>query len=329
MPIDQNTIGREQDEVVAYGRQIISSEIEALSLLTASLDGSFADAVGLVISTSGQLVISGVGKSGHVARKIAGTFASTGTPAVFLHPAEAAHGDAGVARRGDAAILISYSGGTSELKPLMSYLRAAEIPIIGMTSQRKSALAEASTIVLSLPSRPEAGPFALAPTTSAVMSLALGDALAMSVMKQRNFTADQFRVFHPSGSLGMRLTQIRSVMRAKDRLPLVSPDASMGDVIIRMSEHHIGIAGVLDHEGNIIGSITDGDLRRNINGLLDRNASYVMAKEPKTATADLTVIEAIEILEKHSITSLFVVECPGSRVPIGLIHIHDLLSLPM
>src|SRR5690242_9362092 len=312
------------DDVLQFGRDILHDEARALDALAESLDGPFEGAVELILQCSGKLIVSGLGKSGHVGRKIAATFASTGTTGTFLHLAEAIHGDLGMAAKGDVAILISQSGETAELEPVIDHFRSVGIPIIAITGNSTSMLAEAATALLVLPHWPEVGPEAVAPTTSTTMTLALGDALAMTVMRQKGFTRTDFGRLHPGGSLGARLKPVKRVMHGGDQLPLVDEATNMHDVIVTMSEKRLGIIGVVNDDGRLIGAITDGDLRRHIEQGLDHTAAEFMTSDPKTIAPDSLVDDAITLFEEHKITALFVVEEDGSgKKPLGVLHIHD------
>jgi arabinose-5-phosphate isomerase len=276
--------------------------------------------VQLILGCKGKLIVSGLGKSGHVARKIAATFASTGTTATFLHLAEAIHGDLGMASHGDVAILISQSGETAELEPVVDHFRQAGIPVIAITGNGTSMLAGTAAAALVLPHWPEVGPESVAPTTSTTMTLALGDALAMTVMRQKGFTRSDFGRLHPGGSLGARLKPVSRLMHSGDSLPLIRQNASIHDVIVEISVKRLGIVGVTDDEGRLAGVITDGDLRRNIERGLDHKASEFMTRHPKTIGPDALVDDALTLFDENKITALFVVE--DSR-PVGVLHIHD------
>jgi arabinose-5-phosphate isomerase len=306
--------------VLEFGREILHDEARALDALADSLDGPFEEAVRLILECNGKLIVSGLGKSGHVARKIAATFASTGTTATFLHLAEAIHGDLGMASRGDAAILISQSGETAELEPVIDHFRHVGIPIIAITGNGVSMLAEAASSALVLPHWPEVGPESVAPTTSTTMTLALGDALAMTVMRQNGFTRSDFGRLHPGGSLGARLKPVSRLMHSGDAVPLTREDSSMHDTIVEMSAKRLGIIGVVDEAGNLVGAITDGDLRRHMEEGLDHSAAEFMTADPKTIAPDALIDDALTLFEEHKITALFVVD---GRKPVGVLHIHD------
>jgi arabinose-5-phosphate isomerase len=307
-------------DVLQFGREILHDEARALDALADSLDGPFEEAVQLILGCEGKLIVSGLGKSGHVGRKIAATFASTGTTATFLHLAEAIHGDLGMASAGDVAILISQSGETAELEPVIDHFRHVGIPVIAITGNGSSTLAEAAAAALVLPHWPEVGPESVAPTTSTTMTLALGDALAMTVMRQKGFTRTDFGRLHPGGSLGARLKPVSRLMHGGDSVPLTNENASMHDAIVEMSAKRLGIIGVVDGAGNLVGAITDGDLRRHMEQGLDHSAAEFMTPNPKTVSADALIDDALTLFEEHKITALFVVD--GKR-PVGVLHIHD------
>src|SRR5690242_7844252 len=311
------------DDVLQFGRDILHDEARALDALADSLDGPFEGAVELILQCSGKLIVSGLDKSGHVARKIAATFASTGTTATFLHLAEAIHGDLGMAAKGDVAILISQSGETAELEPVIDHFRSVGIPVIAITGNGGSMLAGAAAAALVLPHWAEVGPESVAPTTSTTMTLALGDALAMTVMRQKGFTRTDFGRLHPGGSLGARLKPVSRIMHSGDAVPLTREDDSMHDAIVEMSAKRLGIIGVVDGSGHLVGAITDGDLRRHMEQGLDHSAAEFMTRDPKTISADALIDDALTLFEENKITALFVVEEDGrGRKPVGVLHIH-------
>jgi len=310
--------------VLQFGRDILHDEARALDALADSLDEDFERAVAMIFEMQGKLIVSGLGKSGHIGRKIAATFASTGTTATFLHLAEAIHGDMGIAAKGDVALLISQSGSTAELEAVIDHFQQVGIPIVAVTGNPRSMLAEASTAPLVLPHWAEVGPEAVAPTTSTTMTLALGDALAMAVMRQKGFSRTDFGRLHPGGSLGARLKPVRRLMHGGDALPLTNRDSSMHQAIVEMTEKRLGVVGVTDGDGNLIGVITDGDLRRNIERGLDLPASEYMTANPKTVGPDALIDEALTLFDEYRITMLFVVEPgDGGQRPVGVLHIHD------
>jgi arabinose-5-phosphate isomerase len=312
------------DDVLQFGREILHDEARALDALADSLDGPFEEAVRLILACNGKLIVSGLGKSGHVARKIAATFASTGTTATFLHLAEAIHGDLGMAAKGDAAILISQSGETAELEPVIDHFQTVGIPIVAISGNAGSTLAAASATALVLPHWPEVGPESVAPTSSTTMTLALGDALAMTVMRQKGFTRADFGRLHPGGALGARLKPVRRLMHSGEALPLTRENASMHNTVVEMSAKRLGIVGVIDGGGYLVGAITDGDLRRHIEQGLDHTAAEFMTLAPKTVAADALIADALTLFDEYRITALFVVEeDAGGKKPIGVLHIHD------
>ena len=307
-------------DATEFGRSVLHDEARALDALADSLGEAFEQAVALIFGCPGKLIVSGLGKSGHVGRKIAATFASTGTTATFLHLAEAIHGDLGMAAKGEVAILISQSGETAELEAVIDHFQRVEIPIIAITGNSGSMLAEAASAPLVLPHWAEVGPESVAPTTSTTMTLALGDALAMTVMRQKGFTRTDFGRLHPGGSLGARLKPVSRLMHSDGDVPLVRGDTSMHDTVLEMSAKRLGVVGVTDGAGDLIGIITDGDLRRHIEQGLDHPASAFMSANPKTIAPDSLVDEALALFDEYRITTLFVVD--GDR-PVGILHIHD------
>lgn len=310
--------------VLEFGRAILHDEARALDALADALGEQFEQAIRLILSCRGKLIVSGLGKSGHVGRKIAATFASTGTTAAFLHLAEAIHGDLGMAAKGDVALLISQSGETAELEAVIDHFQHAQIPIIAITGHAGTMLAEAATTALVLPHWPEVGPESVAPTTSTTMSLALGDALAMTVMRQRGFTRSDFGRLHPGGSLGARLRPVRRLMHGEKALPLTREDSSMHDTVVEMSAKRLGVIGVTNSDGYLVGVITDGDLRRNIERGLEHTAVEFMTRDPKTVGPDDLIDDALPLFDEYKITALFVVEEDGQgKKPVGVLHIHD------
>ena len=311
-------------DILEFGRGILHDEARALDALADNLGEAFTRAIDLILDARGKLIVAGLGKSGHVGRKIAATFASTGTTATFLHLAEAIHGDLGIAAAGDVAILISLSGNTAELEPVIDHFELVGIPIIAITGNPHSPLAAASAAPLLLPHWPEVGPESVAPTTSTTMSLALGDALAMTVMRQKGFTRTDFGRLHPGGTLGARLKPVRRLMHSGDQLPLIDEAGSMHDAVVVMSQKRLGIVGVTDPNGDLVGVITDGDLRRNIERGLEHSAAEFMTANPKSIGPDALVADAVAMFDEHKITSIFVVDDgDGGRRPIGIVHIHD------
>ena len=306
-------------------RRVIRAEADALMALADAIDGSLADAVELILNAKGRIIISGIGKSGHIARKIAATLASTGTPAHFVHPAEASHGDLGMVTRGDVVLAISNSGEAPELANLIAYTQRFAIPLIGVTSRAESSLASQSDIVLLMPKLPEACGTGVVPTTSTTMTLALGDALCVAIMEHRAFTPDNFRDFHPGGKLGAQLSRVGDLMHKDDAIPLVGEKTPMSDTLLTISQKGFGVVGVLDDNGYLAGIVTDGDLRRNMAGLLDLNAGEVMTHAPGTIGPASLAEEAVNVMNERKITCLFVVDPNGSRRVAGILHIHDCL----
>ena len=306
-----------------YGREVIGLEAAALSLLAQAVDESFCRAVALLLRVGGRVVVSGMGKSGHIGRKMAATLASTGTPAIFVHPAEASHGDLGMLIGGDVLLVLSNSGGTPELRSILTRARSLQVPVIAIASQAASPVMRQADVPLLLPCAREACPVNIAPTTSTAMILALGDALAMAVMRARGVSRDRLQALHPGGSIGLRLMPVAALMHSADRMPLVRPTALMRDVIVTMTAMSFGVAGVVDESGKLIGIITDGDLRRHINELMEGMAGDVMTRGPLTIRADELAEDALALMNANRITSLFVVSPAEPLRPVGLLHIHD------
>ncbi|MBO9473159.1 KpsF/GutQ family sugar-phosphate isomerase [Shimia sp. R10_1] len=306
-------------------RRVVSIETDALRLLGESFGSEIGDAVELLLSVKGRVIISGMGKSGHIARKIAATFASTGTPAHFVHPAEASHGDLGMMAQGDVALVLSNSGETPELADLVAYTRRFNIPLIGVASRADSTLIKQSDIGLILPKAQEACGTGVVPTTSTTMTLALGDALAVALMEHRRFTPENFREFHPGGKLGAQLSRVRDLMHSGDALPVIAENTAMSDALLEISQKGFGVVGVTNDAGKLLGIITDGDLRRHMDGLLERTATEVMTAAPQTIAPSALAEEAVGIMNQRKITCLFVVDPEGDGAPAGLLHIHDCL----
>jgi arabinose-5-phosphate isomerase len=305
------------------GRRVLRTEGEALLALADALDGRFEQAVEQLAATRGRIVVTGMGKSGHVGRKIAATLASTGTPALYVHPAEASHGDLGMITGDDAVLALSNSGETPELADIVAYTRRFSIPLLAVVGRPHSSLVEAADLALVLPARPEACPMGLAPTTSSTAMLALGDALAVALLQRRGFGAREFSLLHPGGKLGKKLVRVEDLMHRGDALPLVGLEAPMSDVLLEMTAKRLGCVGVLNGLGILTGIITDGDLRRHMeDGLFGRRAAEVMTPAPRTIHAQALAVEAIRVMNECTITVLFVVE--GKR-PVGALHLHDCL----
>ncbi|WP_193143090.1 MULTISPECIES: KpsF/GutQ family sugar-phosphate isomerase [unclassified Meridianimarinicoccus] len=307
------------------GHQVIATEIAALHQLDASLDDSFGAAVALLLEASGRVIVSGMGKSGHIARKIAATLASTGTPAHFVHPAEASHGDLGMLAEGDVVMMLSNSGETPELADMIAHTRRFGIPLIGVASRPDSTLLRQSDVALVLPQAPEACGTGIVPTSSTTMTLVLGDALAVALMKHREFSPQDFRKFHPGGKLGAQLSKVADLMNTGAKIPLVATTTPMTEALVTMSQKGFGVVGVTDAGGALVGVITDGDLRRHMDGLLDQTAETVMTANPKTVPPQVLAEEAVHMMEERKITSLFVVDGGQSAQAVGILTIHDCL----
>lgn len=312
-------------QFLATARRVIAAEAAALSQLAEGLGESFAQAAKLLLAAEGRVIVSGMGKSGHIARKIAATFASTGTPAHFVHPAEASHGDMGMLTRGDVVLVLSNSGETPELADLVAYTRRFRIPLIGVASKADSTLLSQSDVAIVLPQMGEACGTGVVPTTSTTMTLALGDALAVALMEHRSFTPENFRQFHPGGRLGARLSRVADLMHRGDAVPLVGTATPMSDTLLTISQKGFGVVGVLDAGGQLCGIVTDGDLRRHMDGLLDHVAGEVMTPAPRTIGPDALAEEAVALMNERKITCLFVVDPAGSGRVAGVLHIHDCL----
>jgi arabinose-5-phosphate isomerase len=307
-------------------RSVLATEAAGLRALAEALDHRFAEAVDLLAGVTGRVVVSGMGKSGHVARKIAATLASTGTPALFVHPAEASHGDLGMIVPGDAVLALSNSGETAELADLIAHARRFGLPLVGVTGKPNSTLAAAADVALVLPAAREACPMGLAPTTSTTMQLALGDALAVALLQRRGFGPADFRNFHPGGKLGAKLRRVREFMHGGDSLPLAPPSTPMPQALLLMTGKGFGCLGVVGAEGQLLGILTDGDLRRAMGpDLLTRSLGDVMTRAPRTIGPDALAAEALHAMTARArpITALFVVD--AAMRPVGILHIHDLL----
>jgi arabinose-5-phosphate isomerase len=307
-------------------RAVLRLEAAGLRALATGLDEQFVRVVEVLAAVKGRIVVSGMGKSGHIARKVAATLASTGTPALFVHPAEASHGDLGMMVAGDAVLALSNSGETAELADLVQHTRRFALPLIAITGRAGSTLAKAADVAVVLPNAPEACPMGLAPTTSTTMQLALGDALAVALLNRRGFTATDFRRFHPGGRLGARLLRVREVMHAGAALPLAPPDLPMDQALLVITEKSFGCLGVIEPPSRLAGIITDGDLRRAMGpGLLSRPVHEVMTRSPRTIGPDALAAEALHAMNAgpRPITTLFVVG--AAREVLGLVHVHDLL----
>lgn len=315
-------------EFVDTARRVIRTETDGLAALDGALEGplatAFDAAVGLILGATGRVVVSGMGKSGHVGRKIAATLASTGTPAQFVHPAEASHGDLGMVTKGDVALVLSNSGETPEIADIVAHTRRFGIPLIGVAARDGSTLLRQSDVALLLPQATEACGSGIVPTTSTTMTLALGDALAVALMEHRRFTPEHFRTFHPGGKLGARLARVADLMH--EDMPLVAVDTPMSDALLTITSKGFGVTGVVDGAGRLAGIITDGDLRRHMQGLLDHSAGEVMTRNPRSISPDALAESALAEMQDSKITSLFAVR---DGQPRGILHIHDCLRAGM
>jgi arabinose-5-phosphate isomerase len=317
------TKSKPANDLLEAAKRVLRLETEGLQALSDSLDETFMETLDLLSAMQGRAVVTGMGKSGHIAHKIAATMASTGTPAFFVHPGEASHGDLGMITAGDVVIALSFSGETAELADLVAYAKRFDIPLVGITGSSASALAEASSVALVLPDLSEACPMGLAPTTSTTAMLALGDALAVAMLERKGFSPDDFHVLHPGGKLGDQLQKVTDVMHTGDELPLVSDNMAMSEAILVMTARSFGCLGVVASDGALQGIITDGDLRRHMGPeLMARLAGQVMTTGGSSIRPDALVNEALRTMNTKSITTLFVVE---DDRPVGIIHIHDCL----
>ena len=315
-------------EVLALAQQVFTDELDGVQEVAALLGNDFVQAIELLLKCAGKVVVTGMGKSGHIARKIAATLASTGTPAFFVHPAEAMHGDLGMIEDSDVVIAISYSGESDELVNILPALKRKHVPMIGVTGNAESSLAKFSDCVLSVRVSKEACPLGLAPTTTTTATMVLGDAIAVSLLSVRGFKKEDFALSHPGGTLGRRLLiTVNDIMHIGERIPQVSVDASLKDVVVEISKKGLGLTGVVDADGKLLGVVTDGDLRR----LLDHNvdimhtkAQDVMNTTPKTVSAQSLAAQAVDIMEKHKITAILVVDAHNKLV--GAFNLHDLFK---
>lgn len=312
------------DIIIATGKEVILQEAKALETLAGALPESFTEVVNLIVKSKGRVIVSGVGKSGHIGRKIAATLASTGTPSFFMHATEASHGDLGIVTPNDICILISNSGETRELGDVVAYTRRFSIPLIAISSSKTSTLMKAADFPLLLPDAPEACPMGMAPTTSTTLTLALGDALAVALMKERGFQAENFRTFHPGGKLGAQLAIVSSLMHQGDAVPLVDHDAPMAQALLEMTSKGFGTTGVTD-DGTLVGVISDGDLRRHMVQLMKSTAKQVATQNPITIPPTMLAVKALGLMNVKKVTVLFVVDDDGK--PLGILHLHDLLRV--
>ncbi|MBP1683878.1 MAG: D-arabinose 5-phosphate isomerase [Deltaproteobacteria bacterium] len=317
-----------ESEGLRQARHVLLTEANAVMALADRLDARFDRALDLLAGCKGKVVVSGMGKSGIIGRKIAATFTSTGTPAIFLHAGEAAHGDAGVFMKGDAVLALSSSGESDEVVRLLPLVKRLELPLIALTGNPTSTLANAADVVLDVGVAEEACPLGLSPTASTTAALALGDALAVALLERKGFGAEDFAVLHPAGALGRRFLKVADLMHAGDAIPSVAASTPFKDTLLEITSKRLGITGVVNAKGELIGVITDGDLRRaleRVDDIRQATAGELMTRNPKTVAATALAAQALAIMERHSITALFVL-APERRTPIGIVHLHDLLK---
>lgn len=314
-----------KDTLLQAGRRVVRREADALTLLADALGDSFVEAVDLILQAPGRVIVSGMGKSGHIGRKIAATLASTGTPAHFVHPAEASHGDLGMLAKGDVTLVLSNSGETPELADIIAYTRRFSIPLIGVAGRDGSTLLRESDVAILLPAAPEACETGIVPTTSTTMTLALGDAIAIALMEHRQFTPEHFRQFHPGGKLGAQLSKVRDLMHGAADMPVVPSGTAMSEALLTISQKGFGVVGVTQDDGSLIGIVTDGDLRRHMDGLLSLTADEVMTKSPLSIPPDALAEEALALMNDRKVTCLFVVDPDNGGAAQGILHIHDCL----
>jgi len=311
------------NEDLASAKRVLDIEAAAITALADSLGDAFCRALDILAAVTGRVVVTGMGKSGHIGTKIAATLSSTGTPSFFVHPAEASHGDLGMITKDDALFALSNSGETTELADMVAYAKRFEIPLIGVTGGGGSALDEAADVSLVLPKSEEACPMGLAPTTSTTVMLALGDAISVALLERKGFSPDEFHVLHPGGKLGRRLIKVSDIMHGGDDLPLIDPDTTMADALIEMTTKSFGCVGITDTDGRLKGVITDGDLRRHMSpGLLSQTAGAVMTEGVQSIAPEMLASEALAIMNSRTITNIFVTD--DGRA-IGILHIHDCL----
>ena len=310
---------------VQAAKKVLQTEADALETLKNDLPNDFSDLVKLILNLNGRVIVSGVGKSGHIGNKIAATLASTGTPAYFVHATEASHGDLGMITEKDLCLLISNSGETSEIFDIVAHARRFSIPVATISSNTESTLVKAADFKLCLPIVEEACPIGMAPTTSTTMMLALGDALAVALMEAKNFNTENFKVLHPGGKLGAKMMMVSQVMHKSDALPLVETQTSMKETLLTMSARGFGIAAVVNEKDFLVGVITDGDLRRHINDLMSKTAGEIASLSPITVVRETFVVDALKLMQENKITVLIVTSAENK--PVGILHIQDLLKV--
>jgi len=313
-----------EQNIVNSAAKVLKAESAALNRLAETIPADFATVVRRILEIKGRVILSGIGKSGHIARKISSTLASTGTPSFFVHPSEASHGDLGMVTKSDICIVISNSGETRELSDLISYSRRFSVPLVAISSKPESSVMQAADYRLALPPEPEACPMGLAPTTSTTMTLALGDALAVALMEARAFVAEEFKTFHPGGKLGAQLLYVHQIMHGPEALATVSPGTNMADTLMEMSAKGFGIACVVDENGKLAGVISDGDIRRHAKGLMHTTAGDIATKNPKTVPPDILAAQALSVMNQTMIGAVVVVDNTNS--PIGILRVHDCLK---
>jgi arabinose-5-phosphate isomerase len=312
-------------QIITEANKVLKTELKSIKTLQSSFDKNFINAVNTIFNTKGKIIITGIGKSGHIAKKISATFSSTGTPSYFIHATEANHGDLGSITNKDCILAISNSGQTSELNGLINYSKRFKIPLLSISANKKGILYSKSKYGILFKKPIEACPLNLAPTSSTTMALILGDAIAITLLKMRGFNKNHFKKFHPGGNIGKDLIKLSDIMHEKESLPLVQYNEKMSNVLIIMTQKSFGCVGVVNKAKNIIGIITDGDLRRNMDQqIINKTAAQVMTKQPKVGNKSMLVSEAINIMNEKKITSLFICD---TKKPIGIVHIHDLLRL--
>ncbi len=317
----------DNESFLSTARQVVTDEARALDALAQSLGDQFAEAVQMILKAKGRIIVSGIGKSGHIGHKIAATLASTGTPAYFVHPAEASHGDLGMLSKGDVVLAISNSGEAPELANLLAFTRRFEIPLIGLSSKPESTLMKQADVHLLIPSLGEACGFGMVPSISTTLTLAMGDALAIALMKYRDFRPENFRDFHPGGKLGAQLSKVRDLMHTD--IPVVMTGTPMSDALLVMSQKGFGVVGVTSADGQLLGIVTDGDLRRHMKGLLELTVDQVMTPDPRTIGPGELAEKAVALmtLSAPKITCLFVVDPLAGGRAEGILHIHDCLRV--
>ena len=315
------------EQIIKTAKKVINTEIKGLETLSKKLDKNFAKAVNILKKTNGKIVVTGVGKSGIIAKKTASTLSSTGSPSQFIHSTEASHGDLGMINNKDVVLAFTFSGKTIELNDVFIYSKERKIPLIIITGKSNSKLENISTVCIEISNLKEACPLNLAPTTSTTAMLALGDAIAISLMKSKKFTKKKFYSFHPGGQLGKKLLLVKNVMHSGKKLPLINENLPMTTAIIEMTKKRFGCLGVISKTNNLVGIITDGDLRRHMeDNILEKKTSYIMTKKPKTVGENIFAIEALNIMKKNKITQVFVTK---NNKPIGILHIHDCIELEL